>query len=235
MIGSWIFQVDFCVGHIEIPADNYWLFLVQLLQKFLEGCFPLHAVGKTSQFLLGIWGIYRYKIAVLQLQGNHPSLMVMLLNAQSIGNIQWLYPAKYRCTGVPLLLCTVPILLISRQIKYSLPWLHLGLLNTEYICIHIPERLHKPLGETGSQAVDVPRNKSHALTPLLVQLHMYCIYFTTKIAYMTIFTAKQKPLARYGQRLSCKIMVRSAGVEPTLSAPEANVLSTGLRAHIFCD
>ena len=26
-------------------------------------------------------------------------------------------------------------------------------------------------------------------------------------------------------------MVRSAGVEPTLSAPEANVLSTGLRAH----
>lgn len=28
-------------------------------------------------------------------------------------------------------------------------------------------------------------------------------------------------------------MVRSAGVEPTLSAPEANVLSTGLRAHIL--
>lgn len=27
-------------------------------------------------------------------------------------------------------------------------------------------------------------------------------------------------------------MVRSAGVEPTLSAPEANVLSTGLRALI---
>ena len=26
-------------------------------------------------------------------------------------------------------------------------------------------------------------------------------------------------------------MVRSAGVEPTLSAPEANVLSTGLRAQ----
>lgn len=26
--------------------------------------------------------------------------------------------------------------------------------------------------------------------------------------------------------------MRSAGVEPTLSAPEANVLSTGLRAHI---
>ena len=28
-------------------------------------------------------------------------------------------------------------------------------------------------------------------------------------------------------------MVRPAGVEPTPSAPEANVLSTGLRAHIF--
>ena len=33
--------------------------------------------------------------------------------------------------------------------------------------------------------------------------------------------------------ISLTFMVRSAGVEPTLSAPEANVLSTGLRAHIF--
>ena len=43
-------------------------------------------------------------------------------------------------------------------------------------------------------------------------------------------TRTKKSLLKFQQEFTVSLLVRSAGVEPTLSAPEANVLSTGLRA-----
>ena len=87
MVGLGIFKVNLLMGHVQIPADNHGFLRIQFAQVITEGIFPFHAVGKAFQFPLGIWRIDRHEKHFRKFQRDYPPLMVMFLNAQTIGDI----------------------------------------------------------------------------------------------------------------------------------------------------
>ena len=165
MVGLGILQIDFLMGHIEITADNHRLFPVQPPQIIPEGLFPDQPVFQPLQRPLGIRRIHRHAVKLRILQGNDPSLMVMLLDSQSIGHLQRLLAAEHRRTGIALLLRTVPILGIAVELQDGLLRLHLRFLQAENIRIQRLEGLHESLGKTGPQTIDIPGNELHLPFP----------------------------------------------------------------------
>ena len=54
--------------------------------------------------------------------------MVMLFDADTVGNLDRLCFRKQRCSGIAFFLRIVPVLMISRQFKIMLPFLEFRLL-----------------------------------------------------------------------------------------------------------
>ena len=89
----------------------------------------------------------------------------MLLNAQAIGYSKRLMARKYCCSAISLLLCVVPIGVISRNLKIYLPLLKLGLLKGEEVCVERRESFKKILAYHSPEAIHVPGDefKFHGL------------------------------------------------------------------------
>ena len=79
-----IFQVYLFMRHIKVTAEDNRLLLVQFFNVAQEVVFPLHAVVKAFQSVLGIGDIYRDEEEVFILQGYYSSLMVVFFYANAI-------------------------------------------------------------------------------------------------------------------------------------------------------
>ena len=156
-----IFQVNFLMCHIKVTTnDNRFLF-IQFQQIAAEIILPLHAIIQTGQPILRVWRINRYQIKVFQLQCNHTPLMIVLLLRQTVRHTQRLLFTENSRSRVAFFLRTVPVLVITRQIQFQLPSLHFCFLQTEKICIHFMEKIHKSFSHTGPQAVYIPGYQFH--------------------------------------------------------------------------
>ena len=155
-VGLRILQVDFLMSHVHVPRCHHRLMLRQLTQVCTEGILPFHSIGQALQFILGIRCIYGNEVEIFELRSNHAAFMVVLLDTQTVGNADRFFFAKYRRSGVSLLLSVVPVLVIARKIHLNLAFLQLGFLQTENICIYFIEEVHEVLPHNGTQTVYIP-------------------------------------------------------------------------------
>ena len=87
--------------------------------------------------------------------------MVMLINAQAVGNSHRLVLRIDGSARVSLLLGIVPVRAIAIEIQIQLSLLHLRFLQAEEISIQCLESISKSFVGTGPQPVHVPRNQFH--------------------------------------------------------------------------
>ena len=123
-----IFQVDLRMRHIQITSVHHRFGLVQFLQIGLQRIFPGHPVVNPLQLALRIRGVTADEIEFLKFQRDQPALRVELGNPQTIPYRQRLLLGEYGSTGIALLFCIIPILMIARKIQCNLIRLQFGLL-----------------------------------------------------------------------------------------------------------
>lgn len=165
-----ILKVNIIVRHIEVAADNDRLAAVKLKDVSAEGILPLHAVGKALQSVLRVWHIDGDEIEVGHLKSDDATLMVVLLNAQTVGHRQRLVFGIDSRTGIAFLLGIVPVGCVTRKLKVKLSSLHLRLLKAEEIRVERKERPLKVFPYAGTQTVYIPRNKFHNKSPQAPQM-----------------------------------------------------------------
>ena len=151
-----ILQIDLLMGHVQVSAVDHGLGLLQLFDIPKKGLLPLHAVGQSGQFSLGIGHIDRHAEKLLIFCRDHPALAVVLLHPDAVGHLHRLLLGKKSCTRIAFLLRVIPVLVITRQLQLHLSCLQLRLLQTKNIRVHLPEKVHKPLLHTCPQAVHIP-------------------------------------------------------------------------------
>ena len=165
-VRSRILQVNLLMRHIEVATNNDTLLLRQAADISAEIIIPTHPVIQTAQLLLGIRNIHADQIEVIHFQCNNPSLMVMLINPDTVSDRQRFQTGEHGRPGITLLVSVIPVGPVALELKIQLPLLHLGLLNAEEIRIQRLENILKTFAYTGPQAIDIPRYKLHRTTIL---------------------------------------------------------------------
>ena len=118
------------MGHVQVAAVDDRLNLVQLHEVLPQGVLPLHAVVQPLELVLGVGGVTAHQVKFLILQGDEPSLVVVLVFPHSVAHRNGLVGGKDGGPGVPLLLGGVPVLQNPLpQVHVGLALLHLGLLQ----------------------------------------------------------------------------------------------------------
>lgn len=136
-----ILQIDLPVGHIEVPAQDHRLLLLQLLEIRSEIVLPLHSVVKPFKLSFGIWSIHIHKIKSLEFQSDYAALIIVLLDADTAGGGYRFDFGKYRSAGIAFFLRIIPELVIALKLQLYLTLLQLGFLQAEYIGISLPEKI----------------------------------------------------------------------------------------------
>jgi hypothetical protein len=77
-------------------------------------------------------------------------------NVYPITGSEWFVFSQSKRTGVPLFYRAVPVDLIAGKCYFSLAGLHLSLLNTKNISIHLCEKVSKAFSKTSPEAVYIP-------------------------------------------------------------------------------
>ena len=111
-----------------------------------EGVLPGHAVVQALEAILGVGGVAADQIEGVKLGGDHPPLVVVLLDPQAVGHRQGFGLGKDRHTGVALLLGAVPELVVAghfQPVGLAGVVLELGLLQAEDIRVQGLEGGHK--------------------------------------------------------------------------------------------
>ena len=156
VIGFGVLEVNLLVSDIQVAAIYHGLDTVKLGDISAQSVLPAHAVIEPRQLTLGVGRIDAKEVKVLKFECDGTSLGIMLGNADAVTDGKRLSPAKDCRTRIPLLLCTVPILVIPRRFEIRLSGLHFGLLDTEDIRIRVLEKFRKSLAEASAEAIDVP-------------------------------------------------------------------------------
>ena len=159
-------QVDGVVGNVHVAADHHALLLGQAAEVGTESILPCAAKVDARQLVLGVGGVDADEEELRVLQGEDAALVVELLDANAAGHGKRLLLGKDRRTGVALLLCVVPVLVVALEVDGVLPLLELGLLQGEDVGVERGEYLVKALLGHRAQAVDVPRDAFHGDSPL---------------------------------------------------------------------
>ena len=155
------------MGHIQIPADNHGLFLIQPFQVLPEGIVPFEPMVNPGQLPLGIGSIAGHQEEVGIFQGDQSSFIVQLRVSQTEGAGKRRFSGKDGCSGVALLLRVVPILGVARQRKRNLIRLKLGFLQTEKIRLRGVKKFLKAFAKAGPQAVNIPGNIVHVVSSVV--------------------------------------------------------------------
>ena len=79
-----ILQIDLFVCYVKVAAYYDALFGSKSTKICSEIILPLHSIIQTFQAILCIGNIYSHKIEILHLEGNHTTLVVMLIYAYSV-------------------------------------------------------------------------------------------------------------------------------------------------------
>ena len=116
LIALGIFQINGLMGDVQVAAEHHGLFCFQLLEAAEERVLPLHPIVQPGQLPLGVGGVDGEQIEVAHVEGNDAPLVVMLLQAQTVGHVKRLLPGENSRAGVALLFRVVPILMIPRQV-----------------------------------------------------------------------------------------------------------------------
>ena len=146
--------------HIEIAAVDNRFTAVKICKVCSQVIFKFHTVIYPCKTILCVWHIAVYHKKVIVFKCDYPSLVCML-SVYSKGNGNRLFFSKYGCTRIALFLCAVEIAVIPLRRKIRLTGLHFGFLYAEYVCICIIKEIFKAFLQYCSEAVYIPRYKSH--------------------------------------------------------------------------
>lgn len=102
---------------IEVAAEHHGPGLFELLQICEEIRIPSHTVVEPGEAALGIWCIYIYEGEQGELEGDDPTLTVVLGHAHAEGDRAGLDPGEDGGSGVSLLGCVVPVLSVAREAR----------------------------------------------------------------------------------------------------------------------
>ena len=160
-VGAGIFQVNFLMRHIHIPTHNHWFLFGQFLQVISEILFPVYTVIQALQTILRIRNIHINQIEIRHFHSNHPTLMVMFINADTVGHIQGRMLGIDSRSGIAFLVGIVPIRLITNKFHIDLAFLQFGFLQAEEIGIERLEDFGEALSRHSAQAVYIPTDKFH--------------------------------------------------------------------------
>ena len=111
------------MGYIEISTDNDRFYLVEPFQKGKKIFFPLHAVRKSCQFVLGIRSVTGNQIKSIVFQCDDTPLMVMLRDADAIRDREWFVFCKNSSARIAFFFGIIPELIVPGEIKGNLPLL----------------------------------------------------------------------------------------------------------------
>ena len=151
-----ILEVYLLVCHVQVSADDDGLPCVELLEVCAEVVLPRHAVVQSAQLVLRVGGVDRHEEELVHLQCDDAPLVVMLVDAQSVGHVERGVAGEDGCPGVSLLLGIVPVGRVSVEREVQLSLLHLGLLQAEEVGVQCQEGVSEAFVATGTQPVDVP-------------------------------------------------------------------------------
>ena len=160
-IGLRVLQVYLLVGHVQVAAQDDGFLLIEAEEILTERIFPRHAIVEALQTVLRVGRIAAHQEEVLHLERHHPTLMIVVVDADAIGHIEGFVLGKDGCAGVAFLLGIVPIRLIAIELQVQLTGLHLRFLQAEEVRIYLAEDVAEALAFASPQSVDVPRNQFH--------------------------------------------------------------------------
>ena len=109
--------------NIQISTDNDRFYLVEPFQKGKKIFFPLHAVRKSCQFVLGIRSVTGNQIKSIVFQCDDTPLMVMLRDADAIRDREWFVFCKNSSARIAFFFGIIPELMVAGEIKGNLPLL----------------------------------------------------------------------------------------------------------------
>ena len=118
-----IFQIDLFMCNIQISTDDDSFTSSSLFQKGKKIFFPLHAVRKSCQFVLGIRSVTGNQIKSVVFQCDDTPLMVMLRDADAIRDREWFVFCKNGSAGIAFFFGVIPELMVAGEIKGNLPFL----------------------------------------------------------------------------------------------------------------
>ena len=156
-VGLGVLQVYFLMGHVHVAADDDRLFGIELLQVVLEIVFPMHAVVEAAEAVLGVGRIDVDEVEVGHLERDDAPFVVVLIDADAVGNRQRLMAGEDGCSGVAFLVGGVPVALVAIELEVELSGLHLRFLQAEEVGIQLAEGVAEAFSLAGAQPVDVPR------------------------------------------------------------------------------
>ena len=165
-VGLCIFDVDLPVSHIQVTAQDHWLLCIQPQQIGTESILPCHAVIQTLQAVLTVGGVAVDQIKLRIFQRQYAPLVVVLLDADAGGHGQRLPAAPAGRAGISLFLGRVCVLGVALRGKIRLTGLHFGLLYRKNVRIKRRKALGEAVGQAGAQAVNVPADQFHDVSPL---------------------------------------------------------------------
>ena len=155
-VGLGVLEVDFLMGHVQVPTEDDGFLGFQLLDVGQESFFPRHAVIQTAEFVLRIGHIDSDEVEMLHLKGNDTAFVVVLIHSYSIGNRQGLVTGKDSSARIAFLFGIVPIGLITGELEVELSGLHLGFLQAEEVGIEFVKYISEAFVATGAKAVYIP-------------------------------------------------------------------------------
>ena len=156
-VGLGVLEVNFLMRDIHIAAHDDRLLRIQLYQILAEGILPRHAVIQALEFILRVGRIHGNEVEFAVIGGDDTALVVVLLNAKTIGDALRLGFGEQRHAGVSLLLCRVPVFAVAALERHiSLSRLHLGLLQAQHIRLFGGDKIKETLAHARTQTVYIP-------------------------------------------------------------------------------
>lgn len=151
------------MGDVQIAAENDRFGQCELVQVLAERGVPFEAVGQAAQAILGVDRIDVHEVEIGILKGDHAAFLVVLIDAESMGDLDWRFPGENRGAGVAGLFRRVPERLVSSEFQrqFHLLLARLRFLKAKYVGIFGGEEIGQAFVQCGTDAVHVPGDQFH--------------------------------------------------------------------------
>ena len=144
------------MSHIQVATYDDRFLAVQLLQETAEIIVPRHAVVQSLESVLRVGCVNRYKVKIFHFQRDDSSFVVVLVNAQTVGNRQRLVACKDSRARVSFFLGIIPVRGITLKAQVKLSGLHFGFLQAEKVGIQLVKSITETFIATGAESVHIP-------------------------------------------------------------------------------
>ena len=134
-IGLRILDVYLLMSHVQVTTKDDWFLGIKAFQVIPEVCFPLHAIVQALQTVLRIRRITADEVEIVHLKRDDASLMVVLVNTDTVCHAERLVAGEYSRSTIAFLVGIVPIRLIPVEGEVKLSLLHFRFLQTKEVGI----------------------------------------------------------------------------------------------------